>query len=162
MTDVRRRFFVENWQRINTCLDLLDEKQVWYKHNAQVNSVGNLILHLRGNITQYICAGILRERDIRKRDEEFSAVAFSYSKDQLRTMFSETMNLIKEKFDLLTPEILIRDYEVQGFQENGISILVHVTEHFSYHVGQITYITKFLTNSNTGYYGDLDLNAKST
>jgi uncharacterized damage-inducible protein DinB len=71
------------------------------------------------------------------------------------------MSLIEEKIELISPTMLLQHYEVQGFQENGVSILIHVTEHFSYHVGQITHITKLLNNLDTGYYADVDLNAKS-
>lgn len=160
MTDVRRRFFEENWQRVNKCLDLISEDQLWYQQNENVNSIGNLILHLRGNITQYICSGIFREKDMRERDLEFSSTG-EYRIEELRSIFAETMNMISEKFDLITPEMLVKQYEVQGFTESGVAIMVHVTEHFSYHVGQITYITKLLNEVDTGYYADFDLNQKS-
>lgn len=161
MDDINRRLFVENQSRIAKCLELIDENQLWYKHNENVNSIGNLVLHLCGNITQYICAGILREKDIRIRDLEFVATS-THTKQELLDKLNETMTMIEQKLKLITPEMLIKEFEVQGFKENGTSILVHVTEHFSYHVGQITYLTKFLNNVDTKYYGDLDLNAKSS
>ena len=161
IADVTRRLFDENQSRILTCLDLISEEQLWYKHNENVNSIGNLILHLCGNVTQYICAGIFREKDHRKRDLEFEASA-SHSKKELVQHLNLTMAKVKKRIDEITPEMLLKEYEVQGFQENGTSILVHVTEHFSYHVGQITYLTKFLNNVDTNYYGDLDLNVKSS
>lgn len=161
LSDIRRRLFQENEERIYTCLNLITEDQLWYKHNENVNSIGNLILHLCGNITQYICSGILRENDLRNRDSEFDQ-SNTYKIQQIKEHLGKTMSNIKDKLDLITPEMLTKNYEVQGFQENGISILVHVTEHFSYHVGQITYITKYLNNVDTSYYGGLDLNAKSS
>jgi len=159
--DIRRRLFEENQVRIHRCLDLISEDQLWYKHNKNVNSIGNLILHLCGNITQYICAGILREKDVRKRDSEFEANG-SHTISELRKLLDQTMENIDLKLNKVTAEDLITDYEVQGFKENGTSILIHVTEHFSYHVGQITFLTKMLNNVDTEYYGDLDLNAKSS
>ncbi len=161
ISDIRRRLFQENQKRIHTCLDLIDEDQLWYKHNENVNSIGNLILHLCGNITQYICSGILREKDGRQRDLEFNSSG-TFDKEGIRNRLDATMVMIDEKLDLITPEMLVQDFEVQGFAENGTSILVHITEHFSYHVGQITYLTKFLNNVDTAYYGGMDLNAKST
>ncbi|MEM8902003.1 MAG: hypothetical protein AAGC85_28100, partial [Bacteroidota bacterium] len=59
--------------------------------------------------------------------------------------------------DSIQPECLLREHDVQTFQENGIAILVHVVEHFSYHVGQITYFVKARKNIDTAYYGGLDL-----
>jgi uncharacterized damage-inducible protein DinB len=50
---------------------------------------------------------------------------------------------------------------VQGFEVTGFSVVVHVIEHFSYHTGQITTLTKFLTNKDTGYYAGIDLNKQN-
>ena len=55
---------------------------------------------------------------------------------------------------------LLKIRNVQGYQESGLSILVHVTEHFSYHVGQMTYIVKMLKNMDMAYYAGHDLNTK--
>ncbi|MEL6845256.1 MAG: DinB family protein, partial [Bacteroidota bacterium] len=66
-------------------------------------------------------------------------------------------NEITQTLAQLSPETLIQSYTVQGFAENGVSILVHVVEHFSYHVGQITYFTKARKDVDTGYYAGLEL-----
>jgi uncharacterized damage-inducible protein DinB len=47
---------------------------------------------------------------------------------------------------------------VQVYEESGMTILVHVTEHFSYHTGQIAYLTKWLRNQQTNFYGEVNLN----
>ena len=73
----------------------------------------------------------------------------------------ETLASVREILHRLTPEDLEKDYEVQGFRESGISILIHVTEHFSYHVGQITYSTKSMKNMDMGYYAGQDLDKTS-
>ena len=161
ISDIRRRLFEENQARIHKCLDLISEDQLWFKHNEHVNSIGNLILHLCGNITQYVCAGILREEDIRNREKEFRVVG-QFSIAEIRNHLDRSMENIDLKLEKISPEMLLENYEVQGFAENGTSILLHVTEHFSYHVGQITYLTKILNNVDTRFYGDLDLNAKSS
>lgn len=161
ISDIKRRLFKENQIRIHKCLELISDEQLWYTHNEHVNSIGNLILHLCGNITQYICSGIFREPDGRQRDQEFELRGV-YDRKEIGLMLNSVMTLIEEKIDLITPTMLLQKYEVQGFQENGVSILIHITEHFSYHVGQITYVTKLLNDLDTGYYAGLDLNAKST
>ena len=158
--DISRRMIDENWSRVNKCLDLISEEQLWFKDNGNVNSIGNLLLHLKGNLTQYICSGLFGEDDLRERDLEFSAESATFSIEELRSMFASTMEKISEKLSKITPAMLTKDYKVQGFEENGVAILIHVTEHLSYHVGQITFITKLLNNVDTGYYAGLNLNAK--
>ncbi len=158
--DIKRRLFLENQHRIHTCLKLITDEQLWHAHNDQVNSIGNLILHLCGNIRQYICSGIFQEKDIRNRNEEFLKNQ-NYTRSELLSLLDSTMNLINDKIDQITPAHLQNNYEVQGFHETGVGILIHVTEHFSYHVGQITTLTKILTGADTGYYAGMDLDKKS-
>src|ERR1700740_39439 len=63
----------ENTKKLKTCLDELEETDVWKRPNEHSNSVGNLILHLSGNIRQWIISALGGEEDIRERDKEFSA-----------------------------------------------------------------------------------------
>ena len=60
----------------------------------------------------------------------------------------------------LSTKDLTRSWNVQGFQESGLAIVLHVVEHFSYHVGQITLHTKLLKDVDTGYYAGQDLQRK--
>ena len=66
------------------------------------------------------------------------------------------MNL-KQTLSELNGDAIDKKYTIQGFDVNGFSAMVHVIEHFSYHTGQITLLTKWLTNKNTEYYGGLNL-----
>lgn len=161
INDIKRRLFLENQNRIVICLNLISEEQLWNQPNENLNSIGNLILHLCGNITQYVNSGIFREKDLRNRTEEFEN-SKPYNKADILNYLNETMSIIERKLEIITADMLLKDYKVQGFNENGVSILVHITEHFSYHVGQITLLTKLFNNIDTAYYGGMDLNAKST
>lgn len=159
IADVKRRLITESMPRINKCLDELSIEEVWHKQNANTNSIGNLVLHLCGNVRQYILSGIDGQEDVRERDLEFSEkgpIEVSILKEQLKSLMIE----VDRALDRITPEDMIRNVRVQGFEENVTSILIHVTEHFSYHVGQITFYTKFIKDVDTGYYAGLDLNAK--
>ena len=159
IVDVKRRLITESMPRINKCLDELSIEEVWHKQNANTNSIGNLVLHLCGNVRQYILSGIDGQEDVRERDLEFSEkgpIEVSILKEQLKSLMIE----VDRALDRITPEDMIRNVRVQGFEENVTSILIHVTEHFSYHVGQITFYTKFIKDVDTGYYAGLDLNAK--
>ncbi len=59
--------------RIETCLKMLPEEQIWARGNANENAIGNLVLHLCGNVRQWIVAGVGNRPDIRERDKEFAA-----------------------------------------------------------------------------------------
>jgi len=65
---------------------------------------------------------------------------------------------LKQTIREMDPKTIDKKYLIQGFDVTGFSVLVHVIEHFSYHTGQITTLTKWLTNKQTDYYGDIDLN----
>ncbi len=67
------------------------------------------------------------------------------------------MIIIKESNDNKLSKI----YSVQGLQLSCIEIIIYVTEHYSYHTGQIVFWTKQLKNKNLRFYGDIDLNAKN-
>lgn len=159
IADVKRRLIEESLPRINKCLDELTLEEVWHKQNGNTNSVGNLILHLCGNVRQYVLSGIDGQEDVRERDLEFSEPG-PIDKQILRSRVADLMNEVNDALDRVTADDMIREVSVQGFKENVTSILIHVTEHFSYHVGQITYYTKFIKDLDTGYYAGLDLNAK--
>jgi uncharacterized damage-inducible protein DinB len=150
----------ENTPRIEKCLNQLSEEQVWYKPNENLNSVGNLILHLCGNITQYIISSIGGEKDNRVRDDEFS-IAGGVSKKELIDKISEVVAqscaIIKGMHD----EDLLKVRSVQGFTYTGIANLIHVAEHYSYHTGQIAFLTKLIVNKDLGFYADMDLNIKN-
>ncbi len=147
----------ENLQRIEKCLNLLNEEQVWFKPNENTNSIGNLILHLTGNIQQYANDGLSKSKDNRNRDLEFSTIK-SMNKEELLQYISTAVTAACKSIERLSIEKLEEFYSIQGFNLTGVSVAVHITEHLSYHVGQITFTTKMITNKDLGFYGDLDLN----
>lgn len=155
-SEFERRMKDECLFRIQRCLDSLEETSVWYSPNAQVNSAANLVLHLSGNIRQYIFTTFGKQDDIRQRSLEFSSLK-SHNIAQLKKLIEET---ILEAVDIIhrqEEQNFLDEYDVQCFKENGIGILIHVIEHTSYHTGQITQMTKWLKNIDTKYYPDLDL-----
>ncbi|GAB5550945.1 MAG: hypothetical protein Sapg2KO_05360 [Saprospiraceae bacterium] len=157
--EVERRIFQESIPRIKQCLAQLETKEIWYKANANSNSVGNLVLHLCGNARQWIVAGMTDQIDQRDRDKEFNE-AGPIPTETLIQLLDQTQAEVQATLQQLTTADLFKVYQVQGFKEKGLSILIHVVEHFSYHTGQITYFVKLRKNIDTGYYADLDLNLK--
>ena len=61
----------------------------------------------------------------------------------------------------LDESALVKQYHVQGFQLSGIGIIIHVTEHYSYHTGQIAFWVKLLKNNDLGFYQNINLNVKN-
>ncbi|MDZ4861130.1 MAG: DinB family protein [Candidatus Hydrogenedentes bacterium] len=145
------RIIGESLPRIQKCLGLLTEEEIWHRPNAETVSVGNLVLHLCGNVRQWICTGLGGQPDHRERDKEFSAAGPIPAVELLRNL-ELTLHDAKAVLDGLDPDSLLVKRPVQIYQETGMSILVHVVEHFSYHTGQITYYTKTRKCVDTGYY----------
>jgi len=154
-----RRVAEESVPRIKKCLSLLDEEEVWHQPNEILNSVGNLILHLCGNARQWIISGIGGQADERDRDAEFQSKGH-ISKVDLIVMLDQLLADIDPVLRHVQPDTLLEVRPVQAFQESVLSMLVHVIEHFSYHTGQITFLTKSLKNVDTAYYGNVALKRK--
>ena len=148
-------FLSLNLPRIKKCLNQLSEDEVWKKPNANTNSIGNLILHLCGNITQYIHSSLGKENDIRERDFEFARSGGFTKKELLEKIESVTHKAI-QIISATSEEELMHKRMVQGFEYTGVGIIIHVTEHYSYHVGQIAFWTKFLKDKDLGFYEDFD------
>jgi hypothetical protein len=146
--------------KIEKCLDALKEKDIWLRPNESSNSIGNQILHLCGNITQYVISSLKNEKDLRERDAEFNArggISKSELYDKLSVLVKESKEVIRD----LDPDTLQKIRSVQGFNLSGMGIVLHVVEHFSYHTGQIVFWTKMLRNIDLGFYSDLNLNQKN-
>lgn len=153
-------FLELNPPRIANCLDRLSEAEVWRKPNSQTNAIANLILHLCGNIGQYVLASLGHRPDTRRRDLEFSATG-GFTKAELLERLQRTVADAVAVIRATPDAELLRQRQVQGFDYSGIGILVHVTEHFSYHTGQIALYTKLLKEEDLGFYAGMDLERRN-
>lgn len=147
----------EGVRRIGICLDLIGEEDLWRDPGPQLVSVGNLILHLRGNVTQYILRGLGGSDLARNRELEFTGKPCR-SREELLRELSDTITGACGVIERLRDGDLERDYTIQGFTLSGVGVVMHVVEHFSYHVGQITFATKLMSGRPTDYYAGRDLN----
>lgn len=161
MADIRRRLFEESWPRIEKCLNLMTEEEIWARPNSSSNSAGNLVLHVCGNARQWIVSGLGGAPDTRKRALEFSETG-PLPRLHLLELLEKLKQDALQVLDHMQPEDLLKAYTIQGFSENGISVLVHVTEHASYHTGQISYLVKAVKNLDLKYYSGLNLDTKNT
>ena len=153
ISEFERRVCGESIPRIIKCLDMLNEDQLWYKANDSVNSIANLILHLEGNARQWIISTFEAIPDERVRHKEFEADG-SHNKEELRQKLLILKDELKECVGKLNGDDLELVYDVQVYREKGISIIIHVIEHFSYHTGQIAYLTKLLADKDLDFYSE--------
>ena len=141
-------------ERIEDCLGRLSEDQVWARGGANENAVGNLVLHLCGNVRQWIVSGVGGAADIRRRDEEFAATGglpVAQLVERLRNTITDAEGVLRS----VTEEHFLDRLVIQGYDVTVLEAIYHVVEHFSGHTGQIVFATKMLTGTDLGYYRHL-------
>ncbi len=140
--------------RIETCLKMLSGEQIWARGNSNENAVGNLVLHLCGNVRQWIVSGVGNRPDVRERDMEFAAQGGVTGADlstRLRGTVAEAVAIIAP----LTTAQMVEMRSIQGYNGTVMEAIYHVVEHFSMHTGQILFATKMLTGADLGFYRHL-------
>ncbi len=150
----------ESTRMIQKCLSEVSEEELWLKPNESLNSIANLMLHLCGNITQYIVSSLGETEDIRKRDLEFSANK-SATKSEILGKLEDTVDTAKRVIFDSTLDQLLKIRSVQGFSFSGVGVIIHAVEHYSYHTGQIAFWVKQLKNKDLGFYDGIDLKIKN-
>ena len=148
---VHKKLIEEGIDRILKCLTLLNNEQINYRPNQNSNSIANQVFHLNGNVRQWFLSAICGHEDARKRNEEFD-LNLKVSSNKLEACLSKLKIDIVDELNSIDGLDLSAYQKVQCYEETNLAVLIHVMEHFSYHVGQITYITKMLADVDTGYY----------
>jgi hypothetical protein len=131
---------------LSTCLGKLTEDQIWERQGTQENAVGNLILHLCGNVRQWIGHGVAGEPDIRVRAAEFSAHD-GLSVADLDHQLTETVRHAIEIIQGLSAERLAEKIVPQGKEVSVLEAVYQVVGHFQQHTGQIQFIAKRVTGT---------------
>jgi uncharacterized damage-inducible protein DinB len=135
--------------RIAICLGKLSDDQIWARGHENENAVGNLVLHLCGNVRQWIMHGLGGQPDIRVRDSEFAA-AGGVNGAELTAQIRGTIEEAVKILGTLPPDRLTQSYQIQGRSASGVEAVMSVVEHFAQHTGQIIYATKNLTGQDLG------------
>jgi uncharacterized damage-inducible protein DinB len=158
--ELKFRLIESGIHRIILCLEKLSEEQIHFRPNTNSNSINNQVLHLDGNVRQWLIATFTNRTDGRERDTEFDPQN-QKSSIELIEILRRLEADVRSIFPLIQEANLEEKKEVQCYFETQFSIVVHVIEHFSYHHGQITYITKMLLDIDTEYYAGDELNETS-
>ncbi len=143
----------QEWSHLDACVQRLTPEQVWMRGGEAQNAVGNLMLHLTGNIRQWILAGVGGAVIVRDRDGEFAARGGDTKslRSGLRDVVDDAVRVIEG----LPHGRLVEQVQIQGHDVSVLEAIYHVVEHFSGHTGQIILLTKAFTNSDMGFYGYL-------
>jgi uncharacterized damage-inducible protein DinB len=141
-TDKSRNLLTSDYlPKIERCLDLLTDEDIWWRPNDVSNSIGNLILHLCGNVTMWIVGGVGRlpfDRDRQLEFDERRRIPSADLRSRLRTVVAQADDVLKE---VDASELLSRRH-IQGYDVTVLEAIYHVVEHFSMHAGQIILLSK--------------------
>jgi len=143
--DVLKKVFKRDLNKLKTEIELYsNEANLWLIDKSITNSAGNLCLHLVGNLNAYIGAELGQSGYIRQRDLEFSLK--DVPRVELSSQIDETIGMVEKVLSKLTTNDLEKEYPIKVFKEPMTSeyFLVHLTTHFSYHLGQINYHRRLL------------------
>jgi hypothetical protein len=158
----RNKLLGQYWPRLKETVAPLTDEQVWWRPNESSNSIGNLILHLKGNVGQWLVASFNRVEDKRDRPSEFNEQG-PIPASALLEKLGSTMTQASEVLARLTVDDLLAQYDVQGYHQiRGLEAVYQVVEHFGLHYGQIIYIAKNLTDKDLGFYKELNKTGRAS
>jgi uncharacterized damage-inducible protein DinB len=139
----RNKMLVESPAMIRECLGLLDDEQVWWRPNESANSVANLVLHLCGATRHFLGRGVGGTDYVRDRDAEFAA-RNTMTKAELLRVLDKTLAEADWVLSEVSGERLFDMTRNIGVEMTVLSCLLRMSHHWSYHAGQIVFITKSL------------------
>ncbi|MEO2197888.1 MAG: DUF1572 family protein [bacterium] len=152
---VSRRRLETRLGQIERCLGRLSDAQIWTRRHDIENAVGNLVLHLCGNITQWIVGGVGGEPVSRDRDAEF-ARREPVPGGELVARLRAAVQRADAVLERLTPTDLLQPRRIQGYDVTVQHAVYHVVEHLAEHTGQIIWATKGLTGEDLRFFAYLD------
>jgi Protein of unknown function (DUF1572) len=144
----------ENLSRIETCVAKLAPDVLWARDSENENAVGNLVLHLDGNVRQWILSGVGGAPERRDRAAEFAARSGPAGPAliaNLRSTVTDAIGVVRA----LPHARLNEAVTIQGYDTTVLAAIFHVVEHFSGHTYQIILLTKHATQEDLGFYGYL-------
>jgi len=153
MIALSRRYLREYLTKIRLSVSVLDDRVIWARPNESSNSIGNLMLHLAGNVRQWIVSGVGKAPDVRDRQSEFDQrdpIPGPELIDKLETAISDVDRVLAA----LTPGDLFTHRIIQANDVTVLEAVYHVVEHFSMHTGQIILLTKRYAPGRVQFYED--------
>ncbi|MEP6719513.1 MAG: DinB family protein [bacterium] len=151
ISQARELLTKEYLPKVERCLEHLADEQVWWRANANSNSIGNLILHISGNARQWIVVGLGGAQDNRRRDAEFAERQL-LPREELLAHLKKAVSDIDQTLASFDTTRLLDQFHIQGTTTTALAAILHVTEHFSMHTGQIILLAKMLADVDFVFY----------
>jgi hypothetical protein len=136
-----RRRFSACVERIKHCTCQLSDSEIWWRPNQTQNSIGNILLHLCGNLRQWIVSGVGGAPDTRNRPAEFSERG-PIAKAELTRRLDDIAAEVDHVLAAVTDERLLKIRRIQGFEETVLSAIFETLAHLQGHTQEIVYITR--------------------
>jgi uncharacterized damage-inducible protein DinB len=140
--DKSRRLMTSDYlPKIERCLDELADDDIWWRPNEASNSIGNLVLHLCGNVTMWILGGVGRlpfERDRQQEFDERRTIPAAELRSRLRGVVARADEVMRA----VGADELVSRRQIQGYDVTVLEAIYHVVEHFGMHTGQIIMLSK--------------------
>ena len=151
----RSRYFLgtEYRTKLRAAVEALPADALWWRANEQSNSVGNLLLHLTGNISEWIVSGVGGAPGSRNRAAEFAASSGPPAAELLAGL-ERALAEVDRVLAGLSPENLVERRTIQGRDITVLEAVYHVVEHFAMHLGQIVLVAKLHAPGAIQFYED--------
>jgi hypothetical protein len=131
----------EGMHKIEHCIAQLSDAQLWYRPRPEMNSIANLMLHLSGNMRQWLVAGVGGAKDIRNRPLEFSDNTHR-PKSEILALLLKTVTEADATLSHQNADQLLQKRRIQGFDTTVIGAIMHTIPHFRGHVQEIIHMTR--------------------
>lgn len=147
----RTKLVKEYLPKMKAAVAELSDEDVWWREHESNNSIGNLILHLVGNVSEWIVLSLGNQEFLRNRNQEFNE-RNHLPLSELLSRLDLAVQAADQVLAQFPVEKLGEKFTIQKYEVSGMEAILHVTEHFSYHLGQIVYISKLRTGRDLKFY----------
>lgn len=147
LPELAARYLEEYLDKIRIAVDRLDDllqdDELWWRPAPGTNSIGNLLLHLAGNLSLWILAGVGGQEYERDRAGEFAATG-GEGAEELLARLTDVVAACRRVLEGLEGRDLAEELDIQSYRVDLLGAVFHAVEHMSYHTGQIVWIVKQL------------------
>jgi uncharacterized damage-inducible protein DinB len=149
------RFYLQTEYRtkLRAAVEALPPDALWWRPNEQSNSVGNLLVHLAGNVRQWIVSGVGGAASARDRASEFAARSGPGASELLANL-----ERVLDDADAVLAKLSAADLAtmrtIQGEDVTVLEAIYHVVEHFALHLGQVSLVVKLHSPGAVRFYED--------
>lgn len=133
--------------KIQHCIEQLNEAQIWWRPVDSMNSIGNLCVHLDGNLRQWGIVPFCDATDQREREKEFAS-SLNQPANELMEMLKDVVSASSYLWKQLNDVQLLESKTIQGFEVTALHAISHTSSHFVGHTHQIISLTRIQLGSD--------------